>query len=180
MRFFLAALGLVLAISPIRAATWKKLDGCRLVKDAYMDGDSFHVVHKGKEFIFRLYFVDACETDTRYPDRVAEQAGYFGVSSARTLALGARARTFTVATLSKPFTVYTRWEDARGSSSLPRYYAIARCRRGDLASLLTKAGLVRIYGMKTTLPGGQKAERFIASLKKLERTAKALDRGGWK
>ena len=46
------------------------LDNCVLVMNRFSDGDSFHVSAKGKEYIFRLYFVDAPETDAEYPKRV--------------------------------------------------------------------------------------------------------------
>ena len=44
------------------------------------DGDSFHVSVNGKEYIFRLYFVDTPEVDTEFPQRVKEQARYFGIT----------------------------------------------------------------------------------------------------
>src|SRR5262245_59278412 len=42
-------------------ARWETLKGCHLMTDKYRDGDSFHVNYSGKEFVFRLYFVDAPE-----------------------------------------------------------------------------------------------------------------------
>ena len=42
---------------------WEVLEGCRLATNSVMDGDSFKVTHKGRGYIFRLYFVDAPEID---------------------------------------------------------------------------------------------------------------------
>ncbi len=63
------------AESPVESSAkeWTKLQGCTLLANPSNDGDSFHVRHDGKEYIFRLYFVDAPETETRFPDRVKAQ-----------------------------------------------------------------------------------------------------------
>src|SRR5262245_28667425 len=42
---------------------WEVLEGCRLVEAGARDGDSFHVRHRDREYVFRLYFADAPETD---------------------------------------------------------------------------------------------------------------------
>src|SRR5262245_9300497 len=42
---------------------WVTLTGCRLLTNQFVDGDSFHVTHKGNKYIFRLYFVDSPESD---------------------------------------------------------------------------------------------------------------------
>jgi endonuclease YncB( thermonuclease family) len=47
------------------------------------DGDSFRVHCPEKEFIVRLYFVDAPETNLRCPDRAREQAEYLAPHSTR-------------------------------------------------------------------------------------------------
>jgi len=44
-----------------RAQSWQELTGCKFAEQDFNDGDSFHVKHKGKEYIFRLYFVDTPE-----------------------------------------------------------------------------------------------------------------------
>ena len=59
---------------------WVTYKDCRYLPNVANDGDSFHVRAAGREYIFRLYFVDAPETDMRIPDRVAEQAKYFHVT----------------------------------------------------------------------------------------------------
>src|SRR5207253_784664 len=78
---YLALVGIILlaAIVDLRASgPWVALHGCHFLRKRANDGDSFHVSVSGKEYIFRLYFVDAPETTTEFRDRVEEQAKYFG------------------------------------------------------------------------------------------------------
>ncbi len=156
---------------------WTVLESCRLLKNNANDGDSFHVGHDGKEYIFRLYLVDAAETDNAFPDRVKDQARYFRLSDKDTLRLGREAAKFTTSVLaSGSFTVYTRWEDARGNSSLPRYYALVQTSHGDLDELLTREGLVRQYGMPID---GNTGDRKRSRLKRLEQEARSQGSGAW-
>src|SRR5437867_1151686 len=72
-----------------------KLEHVEFLRNASDDGDSFHVRAKGKEHIFRLYFVDTPETDMDFPDRVAEQANYFGITPQQAVHVGRMAADFT-------------------------------------------------------------------------------------
>jgi endonuclease YncB( thermonuclease family) len=175
----LALFAVSLAVNSAFGADWVKIPNCTLVQDSYRDGDSFHVTTGDKDYIFRLYFVDCPETDNRFPDRVAEQAGYFGVSSAAALLVGEQAKAFTARALTKPFTVYTKFQDARGSSSQHRFYALVETGSGPLASQLVSHGLARVFGMPTALADGTKAKTYIAGLKDLEARAKAAKLGAW-
>jgi len=56
---------------------WIVLKDCRLIPNPANDGDSFHVSAGEKEYLFRLYLVDAPETDEMTPRRLIEQAKYF-------------------------------------------------------------------------------------------------------
>lgn len=156
---------------------WQVLSDCRLLKREANDGDSFHVRHDGKEYIFRLYYVDAPETSLLFPDRVQEQSDYFRFSEQDALRVGLEAKRFTERVLAAaPFTVVTQWEDARGSSQLPRYYAFVVTDQGDLDELLTAEGLVRVYGMRVSDNlGGRKQD----TLKHLELAARKDGAGGW-
>lgn len=58
---------------------WEVLTGCRLSTNGVSDGDSFMVAHKARDYIFRLYYVDAPETDTALDSRVEDQAAYFNI-----------------------------------------------------------------------------------------------------
>jgi endonuclease YncB( thermonuclease family) len=144
----------VLAAFPLPATAWDKLEGCRLVPNPSNDGDSFHVLHEGREYIFRLYFVDCPETDDQVPERVSEQADDFGVDAEALHDAGRRAAEFTRSLLAHDFDVYTRWTDALGASRMPRYYAFVRIRNDDLGELLIEEGLARLHGTKVDSPQG--------------------------
>lgn len=161
------------------AAEFERLDGCRLIENIYNDGDSFRVQHAGKEYVFRLYFVDTPET-RRYVKRSQDQAAYFSISSDEAIYLGKKASAFTENLLSGTFTVYTRWRKALGRGKLPRYYALVKIGEGDLAELLVKNGLARNHGMKTALPDGRDSQSYLLKLSSLEEKAKSAGHGGWK
>jgi endonuclease YncB( thermonuclease family) len=162
------------------AQGWERLEQCRLLPNPWNDGDSFHVDHAGHEYIFRLYFVDTPEAETSLPQRLAEQASYFGISPAEALALGKKASAFTVARLgARPFTVITRWRAAPGRSALKRYYAVVQVGGEDLAELLVAEGLARIYGVRSPLPDGSDSRSFLDGLARKEDAARRNRRGGW-
>lgn len=92
------------------------IKNCQEINNDSNDGDSFHVRAAGKEYIFRLYFVDAPETDASFPSRVDEQAKYFNLTTPQTLQLGEIAKRFTNEKLARPFTVRTCLQDALGRS----------------------------------------------------------------
>lgn len=163
------------------AKPWERLDGCRFVENRWNDGDSFHVEWRGKEFIFRLYFVDTPETDSAFPDRVAEQGAYFGKSVEDALLIGKQARSEVSALLGEaPFTVWTRWRDARGRSNLERFNAIVIVGGRDLNEVLVERGFARIFGTRVSLPDGRLSRDYIVQLKALEADARKARRGGWK
>ena len=133
-----------------------------------------------KELIFRLYFVDTPEEERVYADRIAEQAAYFSITPDAAIQIGREASEFTKQTLTKPFTIYTRWRRALGRSAIWRYYAIVVTADGrDLNELLVSAGLARIYGTRTPLPDGRDSRTYLAHLRELETQAKAARRGAW-
>jgi endonuclease YncB( thermonuclease family) len=179
VRLFLA---LALAAAPsARAAEakWHVFEGCRL-DGGYADGDSFHARVGDATYIFRLYFVDAPETDESFPDRVREQADYWRIDPRDVLRLGGEARRFTQAALREPFTVHTRFEDARGRSDQPRHFALVRTAGGAwLADALVSNGLARVHGSQARLPDGSSARDYWDRLEELERKAKAARRGAW-
>ena len=129
--------------------------------------------------IFRLYFVDTPETDASIPDRVADQAKYFGVTVPQTLQVGVEAERFTRTKLARPFTVVTKKEDARGRSRLPRYFAFIEMNGANLAEDLVANGLARVYGESAQAPGTRAPAAEKEQLRQLESRAKALKLGGW-
>jgi len=142
---------------------WQTLKGCRLIENESNDGDSFHVEHEGREYIFRLYFVDTPESDLQVESRVSEQAEAFGISEKEVMMGGKNAAKFTLGHLRKPFDVVTRFEGARGASKLPRHYAVVRpadTKGKDLAELLVEAGWARANGMKRNIPGAPKLKEL--------------------
>ncbi|MDW8310817.1 MAG: thermonuclease family protein, partial [Verrucomicrobiales bacterium] len=139
-------------------AKWETLEGCRLVPGAFLDGDSFHALHNDREYAFRLYFVDAPETDPMLADRVREQAVYFGLSPGD-IPRGAKlAADFTRELLgTNTFTVLTRWHNAMGRGRLARFYAVVLVNQTNLAEALVANGLARIHGLRANWPGGPRS-----------------------
>ncbi|MBI2926083.1 MAG: thermonuclease family protein [Verrucomicrobia bacterium] len=160
-------------------AKWETLKNVRFEAEDYNDGDSFHVRYQGREFIFRLYFVDAPETDDSFPDRNREQARHFGVTAKENRRAAEAAKALTAELLKRPFTVTTRWQNAMGRSRLPRYYAVVRVGGEDLGEVLLKRGLARAKGAWANLPDGERAKARLERLKQLEAETKAKRVGVW-
>jgi competence ComEA-like helix-hairpin-helix protein len=155
---------------------WEKLVGCRLVPSPADDGDSFYLRSGNREFLFRLYSVDTAETSMNYPERVAAQARHFGITPEQTVRAGIEAEKFTARLLSgAAITVDTCWQDAKGASAVPRYYAVVTVNGKDLAEQLAAAGLARVYGFTPEGLAGFSLER----LKGLEREARARHLGAY-
>lgn len=160
-----------------RRSGWAILEDCRLLPNPSNDGDSFHVMHDGREYIFRLYHVDTAETENTFPDRVREQALYFGITPREAIHYGNVAKKFTTKLLAgHPFTVATKWEDAMGSSDLQRFFAVVVTDQGELDELLTRAGLVRIYGKDIEGSIGRNKQRTLLQLEKAAQKDRA---GAW-
>src|SRR6266498_1028272 len=179
----LLALALVCAV-PIDADAreskdWIVLENCRFILNPADDGDSFHVSVGTKEYIFRLYMVDAPETDALTPGRLVEQAKYFEITVPQAIEVGEAAKEFTRQKLSQPFTVFTRMSDAMGRSKIERFYAFVQTREGDLGEQLVRNGLARNYGYKAVPPGLKNSRLEIEKLQQFEDDAKKERIGGW-
>ena len=173
-------IALLLSIEKAGASgDWVTLENCRLIPNPANDGDSFHVVADGKEYLFRLYFVDAPETDAANPARLIEQAKHFGISVPQVIEVGEIAREFTRDKLAEPFTVFTRMSNAMGRSKLERFYAFVQTKDGDLGEQLVAKGLARIYGRSVTPPGASSYSAAAQKLQELEDQAKRQKLGGW-
>jgi competence protein ComEA len=159
---------------------WEVLTGCQLVTNALVDGDSFHVLHGGREYVFRLYFVDAPEKDPSLRERIVDQAAYFGVNGADIPGAGVLAARFTRDKLSATnFTVITRWQNAMGRSALARFCCVVSIGDENLAEELVAQGWARIYGLRANWPGGMRSTTFINTLKNLELGAREKHLGVW-
>ena len=155
------------------------LKECRIILNPANDGDSFHVSAGGKEYLFRLYLVDAPETDEMTPRRLIEQAKYFNITVPQAIEAGRAAKEFTQEKLSQPFTVFTHMSDAMGQSRLERFYAFVQTKEGDLGEQLVRNGLARSYGFKTAPPGLTSSRIEVEKLQKLEDEAKRDQIGAW-
>ncbi|HOW98030.1 MAG TPA: thermonuclease family protein [Kiritimatiellia bacterium] len=174
----LAALALLPA--GVDAAKWRVMEDCTLIDDPSNDGDSFHVRWHKRHYIFRLYFVDTPESEDSLPERVAEQAAYFGIDSASSIQLGKEAKKFTAKFLEEGFSIQTMREDARGRSDRERFYGIVKNKAGeDLAESLVANGLARIFGVDKDVPEEVRSSTFNRRLKGLELQAKNQKLGGW-
>jgi competence ComEA-like helix-hairpin-helix protein len=167
------------AVVSANAAPWKTLDDCHYVANAANDGDSFHVTSKGKQYLFRLYFVDTAETDTSLGERIDEQAKYFHITPKQTVEVGKVAAQYTRDKLTQPFTVRTCFQDALGRSKMQRFYAIVQTTSGDLGEQLIENGLARIHGASANPTGLPRANVEWQKLQQLEREAKLEKVGAW-
>jgi len=158
---------------------WITLDHCQLIPNKANDGDSFHVRANENEYLVRLYFVDAPETASVGPERLIEQAAYFGVSVPQVIEVGLNAKKFVEARLSEPFTVVTRLAGGLGRSKIQRIYGFVRTKDGDLGEQLVANGLARIHGTTAAPPGGSTSAAELEKLAQLENEAKRRKVGGW-
>lgn len=161
------------------ADRWYEYQDCKHLAEEYYDGDSFHVKTKSDHFIFRLYFVDAPETDTSIPDRVKEQAEYWNITEERLLKVAAEAKEFTEKFLSNGFIVYSKRQTARGQSKKERFFAMVKVNDRYLCEALVENGYARVYGAWSDLPDGTNSRKFISHLKALEIKARRAGKGAW-
>jgi DNA uptake protein ComE-like DNA-binding protein len=158
---------------------WVVLANCRLIMNPANDGDSFHASVGAKEYLFRLYLVDAPETDALTPARLVEQAKYFRITVPQAIEVGEAAKAFTREKLSQPFTVFTHMTDAMGRSKMERFYAFVQTKDGDLGEQLVRNGLGRNYGFKAVPPGLKNSRLEVEKLQQFEDEARQEKIGGW-
>jgi len=178
---FLVVFGLLeLAIVDLSArGNWVVLENCRLILNPANDGDSFHASAGDKEYIFRLYLVDAPEIEGTNPARLIEQAKYFEITVPQAIEVGEAAKAFTREKLSEPFVVFTRNSDAMGRSKIERFYAFVQTKEGDLGEQLVRNGLARVHGTKVTPPGSSSSQAEVQKLQRFEDEAHQDQIGGW-
>ena len=159
------------------------LGAVRLEENPGNDGDSFHIQHGTQASVYRLYFVDTCETSDRYRNRIEHQGRYFGgLSEQQVLDMGEQAREQTLTWLrNEPFEVYTRGESVMNSYRLHAMIRFPQAPKGQqwLCERLVQDGLARIYTLGTTLADGRSRASFEKHLKKIEGEAKKAKRGAW-
>ncbi len=168
------------------SSSWTRLENCRLLPNSANDGDSFKISAAGRELVVRLYFADCPETVQRSasPDRIADQARYFGgISNDAVIAAGQQARNFTANLLrSTRFTVFTRWERVFDSHRFYAHVSLPTTPNSpaDLAERLVAAGLARIHTTGADHPLGTSERQQHQHLRSLERIAKAAGLGAWR
>lgn len=158
---------------------WVTLTPCQYVEAKDNDGDSFRVRCDANEFTLRLYFVDAPETNLRYPERTREQSEHFGVTLDEAMKAGAKARDTVREILREPFVVHTRWASAPGRGRETRYYALVEIGGKNLVEVLVSQGLARTKGVSLKLPTGEKAKVYVERLEALEGNARQKRLGIW-
>ena len=179
----LAAAGLLALSSAAAGAAerkpWATLTDCRYVAHSNNDGDSFHVRCGADEFVLRLYFVDAPETNLTYAERTREQAEHFHATLDDTLKAGARARAFVRDALRETFVVVTRKASAPGRARDPRYYGMVQVGGKGLDEILVIEGLARAKGVAASVPGGEKSRAHADRLQLLQDQARQRGKGLW-
>lgn len=162
---------------------WASLENCTLDTSwTSNDGDSFRVNYGTRQFVFRLYAVDCPETSLDFPDRVNEQAAFFRISQEEALAVGHKAAAITAELLGRyPFTVHTKWQDARGRTA--RFFAFVDVPTAessiDLGGLLVSQGLARNYGMDSPHPSGLDSAEYRDFLNVSAEAAYRSRLGAW-
>ena len=163
---------------------YEVLLNCELVESRTNDGHTFRVLHRGKEYVFRLYFVEALESTLNNPDRIRRQTEYFNyISSEQLLKTGNEARELALKSLrDRPFTVFTQWEKALNSH---RYHGFIQLTLPDqsrrfLSEILTHRGFATITAKGDKLPNGVNEEMFRDHLMRLETEAQKAKIGAWR
>ncbi|HRH95677.1 MAG TPA: hypothetical protein PLB55_07060 [Prosthecobacter sp.] len=157
----------------------------RLIESRANEADTLRikVSDTEDEHIFVLYFVDAPDISLTHPQRVQDQARYFGVSSQRVVEEGQRAVQYVTQLLKEhPFTVMTRWEEVPG---LSRFYAlilveISPGKQVYLADLLVQQGYARVAGVTSNLPADARSiSDYALELQELRKRAQQSKAGIW-
>lgn len=159
--------------------------GAEFIESRANEPDAFRVKIGTEEFVFVLYFVDALEASMMHPQRVAEQARWFGkTQNQNIIESGVVAMNYVADLLkSRPFTVLTRWERVPNST---RYYALISVeaepgKRTYLSDLLMRKGYARVGSVSTFLPPDdhRQMEDYAVELRDLGVKARALKLGIW-
>lgn len=161
------------------AKKWRVYPDCTLIEDKTHDGDSFHVQVNRRKYLFRLYWVDAPETDRSFPDRNEVQAEYFGITPDEVIKYGKDATRFAKEFMKDGFTVHTKFADAMGRSAKDRDYAIIEKDGEFLHIELVRAGLARVHGFQESSPEMPDFSTMRMRLKGAEAEARREKRGAW-
>lgn len=185
MKFYGLFLFLLFA-TRLWGAELQKISGCSLVPTEWSDGDSFLVKFPdGTEKTVRLYGADCIEIhvtgNASNAQRLRDQRRYFGIDDILVAkSFGEAAKQETARLLSRAFTLYTIFADARGDSRYPRVYGFIQTSEGkDLAEWLVSQGLARAFGVMREEPGGNSGNEWREQLIDLELLAARAGKGAW-
>ncbi len=164
---------------------------CTLLEHRSNDGDSFLILlPNGRKKIFRLYFVDAPESDFRTyrggknnHRPIHEQATALGgITPRQSVKIGKEAKSFTLNLLkTSRFTLHTVWHSPFKDGRYQAFLEIPQEGRLRLLhELLVENGLARIYTRGAELPDGTSVPAQRARLVKLEKSAKTANQGAWR
>ena len=162
-----------------KAKKWEKLAACHYVEDKNNDGDSFRVKCGEKDFVLRLYFVDAPETNLRDAERTRLQSEHFGVSLEETMKAGVKATEVARDTMKGSFDVWTKWTSGGGRGKEGRYYGLIEADGKSMVENLVSGGLARVVGQVVPLPNGEKSTVYKKRLVALESEARKQRVGVW-
>ncbi len=139
---------------------WERLSSCRYVEDKNNDGDSFRIKCEEKDFVLRLYFIDAPETNLRDGERTHQQSEHFGVSLDEAMKAGVKATELARKTMNGSFDVWTKWSSGAGRGKEVRVYGLVEAEGKSLVEILVSSGLARIVGQPVPLPNGEKSTAY--------------------
>lgn len=164
-----------------RRHSWQRCGHCFPLRhiDKNNDGDSFRVKCGEKDFVLRLYFVDAPETTLREAERTRQQSEHFGVSLEETMKAGVQATALARDTMKGSFDVWTKWTSGGGRGKEVRYYGLVEVDGKSLVEILVSSGLARIVGQVVPLPNGEKSTVYKKRLAALETEARKQRVGVW-
>jgi endonuclease YncB( thermonuclease family) len=170
---------------PAALPEFKVFPKARFIESRTNEADTLRikVSDTEEEQVFVLYFVDALDASWTHPQRVQEQARYFGVSGEKVVSEGLKATQYVTQLLKdRPFSVMTRWEQVPERS---RFYALILVEhtRGSwvyLADLLVQQGFARVAGVTTSLPSDTRSlNDYALELQALRKQAEQRKAGVW-
>jgi hypothetical protein len=165
-------------------STFLSFPNPKLIESSSNEADTLRLQVGKEEQVFVLYYVDALDATPAHPDRINEQATFFGKASPQAvLETGREAWSYVKELLStRKFLVLTRWEKVPNTE---RYYAIIRVeyepgKWAYLADLLMRQGYARINGLQTPLPDNTPTvENYIGELMTHAKYARQKKLGIW-
>lgn len=193
MRFCSYCSVLLFPWGALAADPLETLEDCQLIPTEWADGDSFLIkTADGSRHTLRLYGADCIEwhvNDDSDARRLRAQRRYFGISKVGgspqasieiAKGFGESAGAKVASVLSKPFTVYTGYADARGDGKHKRIYGFVTTSEGkDLAEELVRLGLARAFGVYRETPSGKSGVEYRAFLEDVELQAAKKGMGAW-